>query len=127
MQSSRHSPFIDAYARLLQVASVVEVLPGMDRFGTDEKVLFEAIMLGWAQNSSLTVRQAIGIEKLGSPATLHKRLSRLRAMELIVAEYVDGDRRTKFLVPSKKGLKYAEGLGRAYLQSIEAGLHLAKS
>jgi DNA-binding transcriptional ArsR family regulator len=127
MQSGQHSPFVVAYLRWLQAVSVVQSLPVMDGFGVEEKALFEAIMLGWAQNSSLTVQQAISIEELGSPSTLHKRLSRLREMELITAECVDGNRRTKFLVPSIKGLEYAESLGRACLQSIEASAQLAKS
>ena len=121
MQNDQRTPFIDAYIRLLQVASAVELLPGMDSFGTDEKALFEAIMLAWAQNAPLTVRQAIGIEALGSPATLHKRLSRLRSMELIKAVGFHGNRRTKYLAPSENGLKYADAFGQAYLQSLQFG------
>jgi hypothetical protein len=115
MHTDQPSPFIDAYIRWLNVASTVKMLPGMEKFGTEEKALFEAIMLGWAQNSALSVRQAIGIEKLGSPTTLHKRLSRLREMELITVAGNVGDRRTKFLVPSDRGLKLADSFGRAYL------------
>ena len=119
MQNNQRTPFIDTYIRLLQVASEVELLPGRDSFGTDERALFDAIMLAWAQNTPLTVLQAIGIEALGSPSTLHKRLSRLRSMELIKAVGVDGNRRTKYLAPSENGLKYADAFGKVLLQHFK--------
>lgn len=67
----------------------------------------------------LTVRQIIGIERLGSPATLHKRLMRLREMDLVDAAFQGSDRRTKYLSPSAKGLKYAEGLGKAFALTLQ--------
>ncbi len=120
MQNHQQTPYIAAYLQMLEIASVVKLLPGMDRFGINEKVLFEFIMLAWGQSTPLTVRQAITIDELGSPATLHKRLSRLRAMELVTAVGVEGDRRTKFLGPTAKGLKYSELLGQAFLQLVIA-------
>ncbi len=91
----------------------------MDAFGTDEKALFEQIMLSWSAKEPLTVRQIIGIERLGSPATLHKRLMRLREMDLVDAAFQGSDRRTKYLSPSAKGLKYAEGLGKAFALTLQ--------
>lgn len=120
MQNHQQTPFIAAYLQMLEIASVVKLLPGMDRFGINEKVLFEFIMLAWGQSNPLTVRQAINIDELGSPTTLHKRLSRLRAMELVTAAGVEGDRRTKYLSPTAKGLKYSELLGQACLQFVVA-------
>lgn len=119
MNKDERSPTVATYLRFLQLAAAVELLPGMDRFEANEKALFEEIMLAWSKNAPLTVRQAIGLERLGSPATLHKRVSRLRKMELIDASCVAGDRRTKYLVPTSKGLEYAEGLGKAYSQSFQ--------
>lgn len=120
MPTDQRTPFIDAYLQMLGIASAVKLLPGMDRFGIDEKALFEAIMLAWGQDNPLTVRQAIGINGLGSPATLHKRLSRLRAMDLVTVLGVEGNRRTKFLGPSAKGLKYSKLLGQAFLQLVQS-------
>ena len=112
MRNDQRTPFIDAYLQMLEIASAVKLLPGMDRFGIDEKALFEAIMLAWGQDNPLTVQQTINIKELGSPATLHKRLSRLRAMDLVTVLAVEENRRTKFLGPSAKGLKYAKLLGK---------------
>ena len=112
MPTDHQTPFIAAYLQMLEIASAVKLLPGMESFGIDEKALFDAIMLAWGQSTPMTVRQAIGINGLGSPATLHKRLSRLRAMDLVTVLAVEENRRTKFLGPSAKGLKYAKLLGK---------------
>ena len=71
------------------------------------------ILLAWSQNEPLSVPLAIDIAHLGSPATLHKRLSRLRQMELIDAVSEEGDRRTKYLIPTGKGLRYVEKISQA--------------
>lgn len=120
MPNDQRTPFIDAYLQMLEIASAVKLLPGMDRFGIDEKALFEAIMLAWGQDNPLTVQQTINIKELGSPATLHKRLSRLRAMDLVTVLAVEENRRTKFLGPSAKGLKYAMLLGQVYVQKVKS-------
>lgn len=105
-----HTPFKSAYLRFLQLVSAVEAMPGLEDFDANEKALFDTLSLAWSKGAPLTVRGAINQENLGSPATLHKRLKRLIAKELIVAGFEDQDRRTKYLRPSEKGLAYIEWL-----------------
>ena len=64
----------------------------------------------------MTVREAIGLAELGSPATLHKRLIRLRDAELVAVESIKSDRRSKLLVPTEKGLEYASKYGSQLAQ-----------
>lgn len=111
MQQNTRSLFIGAYLRFLELASAVEALPGMDFFDPNHKALFEAILLSWSKGQTMTVREAIGRAELGSPATLHKRLLRLRQAELITVQAIEGDRRTKLLVPTEKGLDYISNFG----------------
>lgn len=105
-----HSPFKSAYLRFLQLISAVEAMPGLEDFDANERALFDSLCLSWSQEKSMTVRQAISQVNLGSPATLHKRLQRLIAKGLIVAEGAEGDRRTKYLRPAEKGLDYVKWL-----------------
>ncbi len=105
-------PFKSAYLRFLQLMDAVETLPGMPEFDANEKALFDAVVLRWSQGQPMTVREAIGLSELGSPATLHKRLQRVIGKDLLVAYHEGQDRRTKFLKPSDKGLAYIEWLGR---------------
>lgn len=111
---------VEAYFRFLRSMADLEALTGMDQFGVNERALFQEILLAWSIEEPLSVRQAIDIERLGSPATLHKRLSRLRKMDLIDAVSEEGDRRTKFLVPTRKGLNYVEKISKAFQQSLPA-------
>lgn len=113
MPTLHKTPCVEAYFRFLQLVSAVDALPGMDQFGAHERVLFQEILLAWSKSQPLTVKQAIDIECLGSPATLHKRLSRLRKMDLVEAVTKEGDRRTRHLVPTRKGLRYVEKISQA--------------
>lgn len=122
MKENTRSLFISAYLRFLELASAVEALPGMDFFDPNHKALFEAIVLSWSKGRPLTVREAIGQAELGSPATLHKRLVRLREAELITVQSIEGDRRSKLLVPTEKGLDYISKFGNQLAQAgIVAG------
>ena len=114
------SPFKSAYLRFLQLVSAVEAPPGLEQFDANEKALFDSVVLRWAQGAPLTVREAIGQADLGSPATLHKRLQRLIAKDLLVAEHQGQDRRTKYLMPSQQGMVYIEWLS-TQLSVVQAG------
>lgn len=116
MKENTRSLFIGAYLRFLELTSAVEALPGMDFFDPNHKALFEAILLSWSQGRAMTVREAIGRAELGSPATLHKRLVRLRQAELVAVEFIAGDRRSKLLVPTEKGLDYVSKFGSQLAQ-----------
>jgi DNA-binding MarR family transcriptional regulator len=109
----QNSPYVEAYSRFLNLQAAVEMMLGMEQFGINEKALFEEVLLAWSKQAPLTVREIINIERLGSPATLHKRLTRLRAMDLVDATYRGNDRRTKYLSPTNKGLEFAKNLGEA--------------
>mgnify|MGYP000626751431 CR=1 FL=1 len=118
MTTDKRSPYVDAYLRFLHLAAAVKAFPGMDNFGVNERALFEEILMAWAYRQPLSVKEAIGIVRLGSPATLHKRVLRLREMQLIDVQSTDTDRRTKLLIPTNRGLEYAGRLGHAILGSL---------
>jgi len=117
MTENTRSLFIGAYLRFLELASAVEALPGMDFFDPNHKALFEAILLSWSKGQAMTVREAIGRAELGSPATLHKRLVRLRQADLVTVQFIEGDRRSKLLIPTEKGLDYVSKFGNQLTQA----------
>jgi hypothetical protein len=47
---------------------------------------------------------------LGSQATNHRSMLWLKTNKYIKVTFKDGDNRTKYLVPTKKGLSYFKGL-----------------
>ena len=104
-----------AYLRFLaRIESTFNNHPAAELLPLDpnEKALMEMVMLRWAQQATMTVRQTIAHAHLGSPATLHKRLSLLRKKGYLQLEDVEGDKRAKFLVPGPLGFQYLESMGK---------------
>jgi len=114
------SPFKSAYLRFLQLVSAVEAMPGLEDFDANEKALFDLLSLAWSQSAPMTVRGAINQSNLGSPATLHKRLKRLIAKDLIETQFEGQDRRTKYLHVTAKGLAYIEWLSSQMATTVQA-------
>ncbi len=108
-----NSPFASAYLRFLQLAQVIQALPDGMEMDANEKALLQAVVLRWYEGQPMTVREAIGLADLGSPATLHKRITRLREKEMLSTLYQEGDRRAKFLMPTQRTIDYFSHLGQS--------------
>lgn len=117
MMEKINSPFASAYLRFLQLAQVVQALPDGTEMDANEKALLQAVVLSWYQGQPMTVREAIGLAELGSPATLHKRITRLRDKDMLSTLNQEGDRRAKFLIPTQRTLDYFSHLGQSMQQA----------
>jgi len=106
-----------AYFRFLQLARAVQALPGASEMDANEQAMLEAVVLRWHEKQAMTVREAISLAHLGSSATLHKRVTRLRQKELLTTVSEPGDRRAKFLIPTPKALDYFHHMGQSMLQT----------
>jgi hypothetical protein len=107
------SPFASAYLRFLQLTKVIQALPDGMEMDANEKALLQAVVLRWFEDQPMTVREAIALADLGSPATLHKRVTRLREKEMLSTLNLEGDRRAKFLIPTQRTLDYFNHLGQS--------------
>ena len=107
------SPFASAYLRFLQLTRVIQALPDGMEMDANEKALLQAVVLRWYEDQPMTVREAIALADLGSPATLHKRVTRLREKEMLSTLNLEGDRRAKFLMPTQRTLDYFNHLGQS--------------
>ena len=119
MSSQNHSPLASAYFRFLQLARAVEALPQGTAMDANETALLEAVVLRWHEGHPMTVRESINLSALGSPATLHKRVTRLRLKEMLAPYNEPGDRRAMFLIPTPKAVEYFEQLGQS-MQQVQA-------
>lgn len=104
--------YLNAYLRFLALGEAHAKAHPQDQIDPDERVLLEKVVLEWAQGRPMTVRSAIAQPLLGSPATLHKRLSHLRDCDFLLVQDVASDRRVKLLVPASRGMAYFERMGR---------------
>jgi Fe-S-cluster formation regulator IscX/YfhJ len=118
MKEIKSSPLANAYLRFLQLARAVQELPDGSDMDANETALLEAVVLRWHAGQAMTVREAISLEQLGSPATLHKRITRLREKDMLTTFNQEGDRRAKFLVPTDRTLAHFSQLGRT-LQQVQ--------
>ena len=112
-----NSPFAAAYLRFLKLTKAIQVLPVGLEMDANEEALLQVVVLRWYEKNPMTVREAIALEDLGSPATLHKRITRLRDKEMLMAQSQEGDRRAKFLIPSERTLEYFNTLGQSMQQA----------
>ncbi len=108
-----NSPLASAYLRFLQLARVIQALPAGMEMDANESALLQAVVLRWYENSPMTVREAIGLSALGSPATLHKRITRLREKDMLSTLNQEGDRRAKFLIPTPRTIEDFSHLGQS--------------
>ena len=99
MFSNNSSNKGNPYLRFLQLAKAIQNLPDAPLLDANENALLEAIALRWFEQKPMTVREAIGLSNLGSPATLHKRITRLRDRDLVKTFSQADDKRAKFLTP----------------------------
>ena len=112
-----NTPFASAYLRFLQLAKVVQALPDGQEMDANEQALLESVVLRWYENQPMTVREAISLAALGSPATLHIRITRLREKDMLSTLNLEGDRRAKFLIPTKRTLDFFQHLGQSMQQA----------
>jgi len=112
MFSKSGSSSANAYLRFLQLAKTIQKLPDGSLLDANEKALLEEIVLNWFEKKTMTVREAINLSALGSPATLHKRITRLRQRDFLVAFNQQDDKRAKFLIPTQKTLSMFGDFGK---------------
>ena len=112
MNSQCKSASANAYMRFLQLAKSVQELPDGPQLDANEKALLEEIALRWFENRVMTVREAIGLTHLGSPATLHKRITRLRQKDLLKTFNQPEDKRAKYLNPTDKTIAMFRDFGK---------------
>ena len=118
MPIDKKNPLSEAYLRFLQLANAFQFDNTALEMDANERALLDVLALCWYEGQPMTVREAIALDHLGSPATLHKRITRLRQKELLIALNQEGDRRAKYLIPSEKTLDFYGYLGHN-LQKVQ--------
>ena len=106
------------YFKFLGLLSDPVVFHENSEFDANHKALFESAVIHWSLGKPLSVLETINQAELGSPATLHKRLQRLIAQDIVQSECSEADKRTKFISPTPKGMSYLEWVGDKMLKSL---------
>jgi hypothetical protein len=87
------------------------------KYGIDQRCinLLESIARGQLNSSPLTVSQLMHAGQFGSPATIHRSLSKLRDSNLLVFLHKGTNHRTKYPALTKESKEYFESLSRVLL------------
>jgi len=109
-----------AYMRFLQLARSVQQLPDGPNLDANEKALLEEIALSSFEDRVMTVREAIGLNHLGSPATLHKRIMRLRHKNLLKTFNQSEDKRAKYLISTDQTIAMFGDFGKKMNSALVA-------
>jgi DNA-binding IclR family transcriptional regulator len=102
---------VDAYFRFLNLAQAVQALPSVPKLDAAEERLLEALTAAWHAGHVLTVTETMALSFAGAPATVHRKLTKLREQGLVkLDDTINADQRTKAVVPTPKALAYFEKL-----------------
>ncbi len=80
--------------------------------------LLEVVCLRHAQHKAMTVTDAMQLQGIASPATLHRKLSDLLKHGYVQFAYEGDNRRTKYIHPTAKTDQYFADLGAVLQQSM---------
>jgi len=111
------TPLATAYLRFLQISKAVDSTNQKPALDANESALLDALAVHWFAGSPLTVMQAMGLTRLGSPATVHRRIARLRKIGMVTTDEDANDTRIKRLVLTPTAVTHFEKLGES-LKSV---------
>ena len=83
--------------------------------------LLDIVATAHAKGEPMTVRQAMKLKEVASPATVHRKLRALNDAGLLTAEFQGRDRRTKYLTPTAKAIERFDAIGEAMLKLTASG------
>lgn len=87
-------------------------------FDHAERRLFEYIAVNWFEGKPLSVTDTMQLDFVGSPATVHRKLSHLILTGMVKTKYQDGNRRTKYVVLTNWGINYMSLKARAMRRAL---------
>lgn len=99
-----------SYFLFLDRIRKVETLPGAPRLQLTERKLLGLLAAAWHTNGGYTTGAATLLESVGAPATIYRKLARLRDLGLIELFSGDDARRVKVIRPTDRALAYIEML-----------------
>jgi DNA-binding MarR family transcriptional regulator len=106
-----------AFMRYIDLAHQIEAQDPIAQLDASERFLLEILVNHWVQEHPLTVMQAMALKALGSPATVHRKITRLRKLDMIEAKVDAADSRIKYLRPKSSATRYFTQMGQALLDT----------
>ncbi|MFD0667054.1 hypothetical protein ACT80S_05015 [Ramlibacter sp. MAHUQ-53] len=110
-----------AYLRFLSQLSAAKGGDRLPDLVPDEREIIEVLATYWLNQQNITVVGLMRHPALSrSASTVHRRVKGLIEREMIALQTSTADSRVKFVMPTKKALRYLDQLGRCLLASVGA-------
>lgn len=106
------------YLRFLNLIHALDGSASTPAMDLDAKKLLEVIAVRHAAEKPLTVTDAMALNTIASPATVHRKLDQLRELGMIDTVFEGKNRRTKYLVPTQMAHDYFNQVGEAMQQAL---------
>lgn len=110
------------YMRFLRLVKALEGAGSTPQMDANESALLNALAERWHAGHPMTIMQAMALSDLGSPATLHRRIMRLRQLGMIDAVEDDTDTRVRHLVLTPAAVDYFEKLSKTLRSAVSAAI-----
>jgi hypothetical protein len=110
----KNNHVIDAYFKFLNYSQAIHALPSSPKLDAGEMRLLEALATSWHAGRALTVKQTMSLPIGGAPATLHRRLTRLKNLGLVSMDGKANDMRAKTVAPTCNALDYFERIAACF-------------
>ncbi len=111
---------MDAYFRFLNLVKAIQQLPSIPDIDAAEQHLLELVASAWYAGHSLSVTEAMALDSAGAPATIHRRLTKLRTKGLIELHVNPQDSRVKSIVPTEIAKHYFSEVARCVKKASKA-------
>lgn len=110
------------YVEYLKKSDEVETI-----FDHTERRLFEAIAIRWVEGNYMTVTEAMQLNFVASPATIHRKLDHLLLTGYVKAEYKNNNKRTKYLALTNWGVNYLNLKARLMRRAMQEAANETKA
>ena len=108
----------DIYLRFLQLAEALRGLPSLPSLDPLEERILEFIARAMQTKDRLSVRDMMARSELGSPATLHARITSMREKGWIMLSDTE-DARRKQIELTPAALRHFDKLGEAFAKAAK--------
>ncbi|HEY8608342.1 MAG TPA: winged helix-turn-helix domain-containing protein [Noviherbaspirillum sp.] len=108
----------DIYLRFLNLAEALRGLPTLPALDPLEERILSLVAQSNQKMERLSVRDMMGNEQLGSPATIHSRLKSMRTKGWIVLADTE-DARRKQIELTREALQYFDKLSRCMIKAAK--------
>jgi DNA-binding MarR family transcriptional regulator len=105
------------YLRFLSLLHAIEGKGELPNLDLDAKRLLEVIGVQHSHGKPLTVSDAMAMNQIASPATIHRKLDVLRDIGMIETYFEGNNRRTKYLRPTPQAASYFSKVGDVMQQA----------